>query len=621
MSSATTGRPGAWGMESIGNLLAMLQQTVRTNAQRTALIDPLPTQGYLSYTYEELWQSIRRVAGRLAHHGIVRDQRVGLLAESRAWWPVADFAIMSLGACTVPVYPSLPPIQIEHIVVHSGMSGLFLQDERQLAKLLSLDGGIPANLRFIVLLADVSSPALLADATRQIPVYQLSDWFADPDLLSLDEWTERWQAITAQDLATIVYTSGTTGQPKGAMLTHGNLLANVDGIRAYVSLFPTDRSLSYLPLSHIFERTAGQMVPLSVGGSIAYSRGFDKIVSDFQATVPTVLTTVPRLLEKIHEQVMKSVQASPAWRRRLFAAAVQYGMRARVHHQPVHAWLLRLYDRLVFAKLQALTGGQLRMMVVGGAPMPPYAAEFFTAAGFTVVEGYGMTETSPVISVNLPEAPRIGCAGKVLPNVEAQIAPDGELLVRGPSVMRGYLDDPTATEATFSPGGWLHTGDIGVLSADGYLHITDRKKNILVLSTGKKVTPAPIEAAILTSPFVDQVLLLGQGYKYVSALVVANETAIQPWLIERGLLADGASHGHSSTPVNALLLAEVRKQTQSFAGFEQPKKVLVATEPFTVENGELTPTLKVKSKEVLKHYQTAIDALYDDSADAAGQNQ
>ncbi|QSO54420.1 long-chain fatty acid--CoA ligase [Alicyclobacillus curvatus] len=595
------------------NLVMMLQSTVHTFADKEALLSPNESGGYDTWTYQRMWSDIESIALNLQAKGVQGGDRVGLLSDGRAAWPLCDFAILSLGACTVPIYPSIPPQQIEHIVRDSGMKGLFLEDVGQLKKLLQIPHDEVPQLQFVVLLEpdDTDETATtIAMAKERYDVYLFSSWTSGVMPKKNSSWRAGWQEIDEHHLATIVYTSGTTGLPKGVLLTHGNLLANVRGIRQVFELRPTDRTLSYLPLSHIFERTAGQFVILSAGGTIVYSRGFSYITEDFLRMPPTVFTTVPRLLEKVLEITWKKVEASPNWRKRLFQNAVDAGMKARVKGERVLPIKVQFYDRLVFSQIKAALGGRLRAIISGGAPLPKYVGEFFTAAGIAVAEGYGMTETSPVVCVNPPGAIHLGTAGKILPNVEVRIAEDGEVLVKGPSITKGYHNNEDATRNLFTEDGWMHTGDIGEVTEDGYLRITDRKKNLIVLSTGKKVTPAPIEGSILKSRLIDQALLIGQAYKFVSLIVVPNEDEVREWYHSRGQTPLPRQLWQSDKALYDMLMAEVQAATDGFAEFERPKKLLILEDTFTVENGCLTPTLKVKARVVLDKYEKEIEALY-----------
>lgn len=592
------------GLCGSNNLLQMLHQTVLQHASKPALYNPNETGEYDVWTYERLWRDIRVTANHLAQEGICAGDMVGLLAEGRAWWPICDLAILSLGACTVPVYPSLPADQIVFIIQNSGMKGIIVQDKKQLDKILSIPRSEIANLEFIVLLEESS------EKPADYRLHSFPGWLKGLTSWSEDVWKGHFEPLHRDTLATIVYTSGTTGTPKGVMLTHGNLLANVEGIIEMFPVKPEDRSLSYLPLSHIFERTAGQFVMLKMGASVVYSRGFAYLQEDLVKMPPTLLTTVPRFLEKVYEGIHQKLRHGSALKRRLFERAVAEGMAVRVRKEKRYSLALAIYDSIVLKPIHQALGGRLGSVISGGAPLPRYVGDFFTAVGLKVAEGYGMTETSPVICVNPVEDIRLGTAGKVLSNVEVRIADDGEVLAKGPSITQGYFKNDAATTELFTEDGWLKTGDIGELSPDGYLRITDRKKNLIVLSTGKKVMPSPIEEDILQSPYIEQILLVGQGYKFISAIVVPNESAVINYM-ER--------HHKKKVPVEAwmgdpvvqeLLLREVRNFSDGYAEFERPKKILVVSEPFSVENGCLTPTLKIKARVVITRFADEIEALY-----------
>ena len=660
---------------SYQNLLEMTAHTVSLRQDRMALSNPAPDGQYRTWTYGQLWQDIRKVAGRLEALGVEKGDRVGLISESRSWWLISDLAIMSLGAITVPVFPNLGAAQVFEVFNHAQVRGVLAQDKSQVEKIMSLEGAWTQPLDFVGMYD--SGKGDLANLQME-PTHwtfcRFFDWLDAPALLSEEEWTARWAGLRRTDLATFVYTSGTTGKPKGVELTHGNLLANVEGIERLIPIDYHDIGLSYLPLSHIFERTASQFVLLNAGSALAYSEGMDKIVSEFGRIAPTVFTTVPRLLEKVHEGVLHKIQHSSALQQRLFHRAIAAGIRGRVEKKS--SPLLWLYDAVVLKKIRQLFGGRLRLIVVGGAPLPPYIFEFLTALGLCVVEGYGLTETSPVIAVNPVTDSRKGTVGKVLHNVQVKIAEDGEILVRGESISQGYYKNPEATQAAYDADGWFRTGDIGELTVDGYLKVTDRKKNLLVLSTGKNVAPAPIESAILSSSLVEQVLVIGNGRKYVSAIIVPDSQTVER--VRHRLHAHGSLSGEASGEVSGKILGEtsgegrgetervaervvaarvaekveegvaeeeeknpvaaqtiephlveesrasqsteaelhellmdaVKKYTAMFAEFEQPKQIIVAREPFTVENGLLTPTLKVRSNRVMETYRKEIDELY-----------
>ncbi|WP_188881387.1 AMP-dependent synthetase/ligase [Alicyclobacillus cellulosilyticus] len=594
------------------SLVHWLAASAARHADAPALWDPVPGGGYRALTYRQFWAQVVRMADLLADLGVRPGDRVALFAASRAWWPVSDVAVMSLGAVTVPLDLHASPPQLAHVVHHAAPVGVVVDGAERLRQVLALPPGACASVRFAVVLA-------AKDDAAQGAVHRAAHGAGEDEGTGPTVWAAArargWlvasgaeQAAPAHvtdgpradvkpgDLATIVYTSGTTGSPKGVCLTHENLCANIEGIVQYVPLAPRDRTLSYLPLSHIFERTAGQFVPLTQGASIAYARSFAELPHDLRSMPPTVLTTVPRLLEKVMERIEADVARMPGWRRRLFQQAVACGAAVRVDGARGARGRLRVYDLLVHRRVRRALGGRLRMIIVGGAPLPVHVGRFFQACGIPVVEGYGLTETSPVVSVNLPAAPRLGTAGKVLPNVEVRLAPDGEIWVRGPSVTPGYYRDEAETRAAFTDDGWFKTGDIGEWVDGAYLRINDRKKHVLVLSTGKKVVPAPVEAAICRSPLIEQAVLAGHGRKFVSAIVVPSPAAEQAGLTPHTLAAR--------------LLAEVSEHTAPFADFERPKKIIVAEEPFSVENGLLTPTHKVRRDAVWARYAAEIDDLY-----------
>lgn len=574
-------------------------ETAYQHSGRLALSDPAGADAD-SLTFAQMSARIFGVAHSLLGHGVQAGERVGLISAGRSWWPICDFAILTIGAWTVPVYPSLPPNQLGFIVRHSGMSGIFVEDAKQLAKLVAAHQEEALPIRFVVILNEQEyrgSDVLSAPW----PVYSYRSWSqqkADEAIVRT-----RLRAVQLDDVATIVYTSGTTGLPKGVLLTHRNILSNYVAVKERLDIGPEDVHLSYLPLSHIFERTCGEYIPLLSGSAVYYATSIDTIVADFARVRPTMFTTVPRLLEKVQERVEGQMREAGGIKQRIFESAMAAGAKLYVEGRRVSPVRTKLFDKLVYQKIKQVMGGRLRFIVSGGAPLSPHVCRFFMALGMQVYEGYGMTETSPVIAFNSPDASRLGTVGRRLSNVEVKVASDGELLVRGPSISPGYYDNDEANLQAYTEDGWLRTGDMAEVSADGYIKITDRKKHLIVLSTGKKVTPAPIEAEILQSPYIDQVCLIGQGRKFVAAVVVPNEAATAGWKRKHSELA------HDSAQMVALLEAEVARTTAQFARFEQPKRIVVA-EPFTIENDLLTPSLKVKPKQVGERYQAEIDALY-----------
>jgi long-chain acyl-CoA synthetase len=427
--------------------------------------------------------------------------------------------------------------------------------------------------------------------------------------------------VQAEDLATLIYTSGTTGDPKGVMLTHSNLVSNaLDAVKVLPGLGPDDVCLSFLPLCHSFERTSGLNIMLQGGATIAYAESVEKVPQNMMEIRPTLMGSVPRLYEKMYARINEKVAGDPPWRQKLFRWAIAVG-RERLRHQvartPPGMWLqirTALADKLVFAKIKERTGGRLRIFISGGAPLAREIAEFFGAAGLTICEGYGLTETSPVISVNTPEWNKPGTVGRPIDRVEVKIAKDGEILCRGPNVMKGYFKKPEATAEVIDQDGWFHTGDIGTLDPDGFLVITDRKKDILVTSGGKNIAPQPIENAIKTNPFFAEVVMIGNNRNFPAALVVPNFERLETWAKEKGLFSTSREDLVQKPEVVAHYQKLVGDLTPDLAPFEKIKKVTVVPKEFSIETGELTPTLKVKRRVVEERYKGLIDRMYQGAA-------
>ncbi|MGB3683741.1 MAG: long-chain fatty acid--CoA ligase [Rubrobacteraceae bacterium] len=561
--------------------------------------------GWRTISHAGVYERVRNVAAGLAALGVGRGSRVGLMSGNRPEWLISDLAIQSLGAINVPIYPTLEAGQVSHIVEDSGSHVAIVESRDMLRRMLTARQGV-SGLRHVVTL-ERGLESVSEDGVSGFEGVE-ENGRRNP----LEGWEEGWRSLGREDVATIIYTSGTTGLPKGAVLTHGNILANVKGILDALPLRQDDVFLSLLPLSHVFERTGGQYTALALGASIYYAESIDKVPENLREVRPTVVPSVPRLYEKMYDRVRSQVAEGPALRRRLFEAAIADGKRRyRIEKSGGKigrglALRLKLYDRIVFEKLRKVVGGRLRFFVAGGAKLNPEIGEFFYAAGVSIVEGYGLTETSPVISCNVPESPRFGTVGKPLSNVEVRISESGEVLARGPSVMRGYLNNEEATAETFTEDGFFKTGDLGEFDGEGYLKITDRVKNLIVLSTGKNVAPQPIETALVASPHISQSILLGNDRKYVAALIVPDYEAV------RKTLGVDAPDGRLSEDGRARDLVEkdLEAATKDFAAYERPKKFALLPRELSEERGELTPTLKVKMRVVRENYGDVIEGLY-----------
>lgn len=584
------------------------EQTVSRHGGRVALMHAVSGE-YVSLTYTEMAEAVHRFARGLLHLGIEPDDRVGLVSENRPEWAIADIAMLSIGAVNVPVFPTLPASQLEFPFRDSAARVVLVSDAAQLAKLLQIWDRLPA-LEHIVVFDGAAEPA-------QPGVVRFADVAApaevEPELERLR--LERMARLSADGLATITYTSGTTGEPKGVMLTHGNLVFDCLASLRFMPMHPEDRFLSFLPLNHVFERLAGHYMPLFSGSTIAYAESIVKLTRNMLQVRPTVITAVPRVYETVATRVEREAERTPGPRGRVarWALEVARAWSRRVNARKRPGLLLglarALADRLVYGRIRAIFGGEVRLLVAGGAPLAPERGYLFHGVGITMIEGYGLTETSPVITCNPGYARlKFGTVGIPLPGIEVRIAEDGEVLTRGPHVMAGYWNLPEATVEVIDAEGWFHTGDIGRLDDEGYLAITDRKKDLLVLANGKKVAPAPIEGRLKSSALISDVLLVGDSQDHVSALVVPDFAALREALPDAGPdLADGAVAGLAES--RKAIDREIRRLSEGLADFEKVRRFRVLDHEFSVDSGELTPTLKVRRRVVMARYAEEIAAM------------
>jgi long-chain acyl-CoA synthetase len=596
-----------------GTLTRLFYDAVERHGHKPKAVACKPAGGpWRSLTHREVAQRVLRAGLALRRLGVRRGDRVAILSENRPGWLVADFACLCVGASDVPLYPTLPARQLDYILKDSGAIAIFVSTAPQLAKIQELRGELPALQHVIAMDPDARGPGVIG----------LAELYAMGAEVESEAEAARFkaEALTAapDDVATIIYTSGTTGDPKGVMLTHDNIWSNVTSALESFFVGPEDSTLSFLPLSHIFERMAGHYLMFHAGATIHYAESIDTVPANLMEVGPTIVTSVPRLYEKMYARVLENALAGGPIKRRIFFWAKDTGERWADHvlagERPptLLGQQYALAQRLVFSKLKTRTGGHLRFFVSGGAPLPPDIAKFFFAAGLPILEGYGLTETSPVICVNLLERPRIGTVGPPLHGVEVRIAADGEILTRGRHVMKGYFNKPEATREALEPDGWFHTGDIGELDGAGCLRITDRKKDLIVTAGGKKVAPQPIEQLVKHSKYVANAVMLGDRRKFCIMLVVPNFDQLERWAVYKQL-AFANHRGLIRLPeVQAKMEREVTKMLPDLASYQSPKKILLLEHDFSIENGDLTPTLKVRRRVVEKKYQRQIDALYAD---------
>lgn len=563
-------------------------------------------------TFGEMDRRVTSLASALIEVGVRPGDRIGLLSENRPEWVQTDLAIQRIGAINVPIYMTLSPKQLAYIINDSRPEILVCSSREQLDKLL--EAAKEADSLRLVVVMDAQP---VAGAGPEVVTY--ADFVAKGRELGdkhVEAIAQRERSVEPQSIASIIYTSGTTGNPKGVMLSHRNHASNASSVLDLIELRPEDSSLSFLPLCHVFERVAYYAF-LMQGATTAYAESIDAVAANLLEVKPTFMISVPRLFEKIRARVLASVNEGSLVKRALFTWALDLGRRAYLAKEqgqepgPWTAMELKLADQLVFSKVRERTGGRLRCCVSGGAALPREVGLFFQILGITVLEGYGLTESSPVIACNRSGRVRLGTVGEAIPHVEIKIADDGEILARGPNIMLGYFNNEEATREAITPDGWLHTGDVGALSADGYLTITDRKKEILVMSNGKNVAPQPIEGALSLSPFIAQSMVLGDGRNYITALVVPNFDNLLKEAKDRGWSEESHEALVQKPEVRALLRREIDLQTKDFARYEQIKEFAILPSEFTQANDELTPKLSLKRRVVLKRHQAAIDAIYD----------
>jgi long-chain acyl-CoA synthetase len=555
---------------------------------------------YVAVATRELVARVRAIARALDRAGIGAGDRVALMAESGPHWPAIDFAVQALGAVLVPIYPTLLPDGAAYIARDSGSRLVFVQGTARLEGLAAVRDEMPSVE--ILVAIDVDSPPAGVDTLDRF-----AEQGADADPAWLEE---RCREVEPEDLATLIYTSGTTGDPKGVMLTHANLVSNLVVSAEILGVERDAVALSFLPLSHSFERTVDYTY-FYEGVTIAYAESVQTVSQNLQEVRPQVFVAVPRVYEKVMARVVEGGTSAGGLRSRLFEWALRVGREAlprRLAAEPV-GWRVRLADRLVFSKVRARLGGAFEFALSGGAPLPRDVAEFFWAAGLPIYEGYGLTETSPVISVNVPGAVKLGTVGRPIPGVEVRIASDGEILSRGPNTMRGYFGKPEATAEVIDSDRWFHTGDIGHLDADGFLVITDRKKELIVSAYGKNIAPAPIENALKASRWISQAVVVGDRKPCLAALLVPDFEVARKWASARGLDPDPRALV-ASPELRGEIQKEVDAVNAELARFEQVRHWELLPAELTLEGGELTPTLKVKRRVVATKYADLLERLF-----------
>jgi long-chain acyl-CoA synthetase len=590
-----------------GTLNQLFFTTVDRHAGLPAAFCAKVGGSWQSITHRQALERVQAIALGLKELGVKAGDRVGLISENRPEWALSDYACLAARTVDVPIYPTLTAKQTEYILRDCEAVATFCSTAAQLDKLAEVRGGLSGLKHVIVFDAGAKRDGVLSLADLEAKGRAAAAKYPD--------WKREALAAQPDDLATLIYTSGTTGDPKGVMLSHHNIWSNVQAVLQMIPIGPGDACLSMLPLSHSYERMVDYTL-FQAGVLINYAESFDTVAANLGEVKPTVVLSVPRLYEKVYARVLENALSGSAIKRTIFFWAKRAGEEWATHALaglPIPrglAFKKKVADKLVFSKLQARTGGRIRFFVSGAAPLSADIAKFFYSAGLPVIEGYGLTESSPVLTLNPLDKIKLGTVGRAIPGVELKIASDGEILARGPNIMKGYYKLEGATRETVNPEGWLLTGDIGEIDSDGYLKITDRKKELLKTAGGKYIAPQPIEAMVKRNTFVANAVLYGDRRKFPIVLVVPNFDSLERWAKERNLSYASRAQLIALDDVKAKVEREVMGMLRELAKFEMPKKVVLLEHDFTIEAGELTPTLKVKRRVVEKRYKEQIDRVY-----------
>jgi long-chain acyl-CoA synthetase len=597
-----SGRVDVVPLEAAVTLDGLFSERVRRSPDAIAYTEFDEDQGHWrDYTWAQMEALIARWQAALARESLAAGDRIAIMLRNSPTWVALDQAAMGLGLVVVPLYTQDRPDNVAYIIDNCGAKLLLFERPEQWAAF-----------------ADVKQQ--LAGLVRVLCVKPLHGAPADPRLESIGTWLPQSAGAVQHvnrdphKLASIIYTSGTTGRPKGVMLSHHNMLSNAASVLQIFDVRPSDTLLSFLPLSHTLERTCGYYLTVMAGARVAYARSVPQLAEDLLTIRPTLLISVPRIYERVYAAIKTKLAEGPALRRKLFEAAVEVGWARFEHQQGRGPWKASflwwpILKRLVAAKILARLGGRLRAATAGGAAMPPDVARVFIGLGLPVLQGYGMTETSPVVSSNRLDDNVPASIGQPIPGVEVRIGDKDALLVKGPNVMLGYWENPEATKAMFTEEGWLNTGDTARMDSEGRLYITGRLKEIIVLSNGEKVPPVDMEAAIARDPFFEQVMVIGEGKPYLSVLVVPNKDLWAKVAHEHGL--DPASaRSMNGAQAEQIVLERINQQIKAFPGYAQIRRVAVMPEPWTIENGMLTPTLKLKRAKVLEQHRPQYEKLY-----------
>ncbi len=555
---------------------------------------------WITYNFTQVQEMVNRVSAALIQLGVKKDDKIALIATNCPEWNFIDLGVQQIGAVCVPMYPTISQNDYQFIFTDAEIIYAFVGDENILQRVLPLNGLVP-SLKGIFTFQDIPNQT---HYTSILPA---------ADKIDFDSINSYKSKVSPDDLATIIYTSGTTGNPKGVMLSHNNLVSNLKAIQTLLPFLPGTKSLSFLPLCHSFERIVFYAY-LSNAVHIHYAESLETIGENLKEVQPYCFTTVPRLLEKVYEKIMEKGLQLTGTKKKLFFWAVKLGLQYELNKNMGFFYNLQLSiaRKLIFSKWQEALGGKVQFIVTGAAAFQPRLAKLFTAAGISIIEGYGLTETSPVLSVNrIDQKDRaIGTVGIPIPGVTIELAADGEIIAKGPNIMKGYYKRPDLTAEVIDSEGWFHTGDIGEWQEGRFLKITDRKKELFKTSGGKYIAPQVIENKLKESPYIEQIMVVGESQKYVAALIVPSFLNLREWAKNEGLHLADNQQIVDNEKIKNLLNAEIETYNQNFGKWEQIKKITILPQEWSIETGELTPTMKLKRKVIYEKFASFIDKLY-----------
>ncbi len=593
------------------NIAEMFLSTAQKCASKELFVYK-KNNNWISLNGQDIQITVEDISFGLRSLGIEQRANVAIVSNNSPKWAMCDYGIICSAMATVTIYPTLIENQIKFILKNSDSKLVFVENQDQFNKVKNIFSECD-SLEYIVLMDD-SCEAENQEILNLSTLLDKGKAFSQNSEVSFSDMVS---SVKKEDILTLIYTSGTTGIPKGVVLTHENLLSNVEATLQVAEFDSNEKFLSFLPLSHVLERMGGHYTAFSVGATIYYAESIEKVADNLSEVNPTIVVSVPRLFEKIHTKFIEGLKTAPKIRRKIFFWALDIGSKCsnlKLNNKNLGLFLKLKYkiaDKLIYKKVKNRLGGNIKFFVSGGAPLSKEIAEFFSAVDITILEGYGLTETSPVLTVNSPTELRFGTVGKPLFNVQVKIAEDGEILAKGPNVMSGYYKDDQATAEVFDEDGWFKTGDIGIFDDDGFLKITDRKKSLIVTSGGKNIAPAPIEGKLTNSSYIEQALVIGDKKNFISALIVPNFESLSNHLknTNNNLSDPEAMVEHED--VLALFQKEVDIAMQDFSNYEKVKKFILLPNLFSIEKGEMTPKMSIVRKVVEKNYANMIDKMYE----------